>query len=98
MREAEEFAEKNTEVIRLGIQYMIVSDYAVLIIFLVKIYKGLRFLHSYVKKPKDDDLLLDPLAKEKFTCILLTNQRRKLNEYMRFTVIFLYFVLIEQFA
>lgn len=67
-------------------------------IFLFKVYKGIKFFMSTITRPKNDDLLLDPLADEKIMSTFLIRQREALEEYLTFTIIFQWFTLIEEIA
>ena len=48
--------------------------------------------------PQNDELLLDPLAEEKLQSMILIQQRQTLQKYLTATVIFQWFIIIEETA
>lgn len=83
----------------MGWQYLLVSDYLLFLVFIFKIYRGFKYVKSSVKSEhKTDDYMIDPLGEQKYVSLRLMEQREKLQAYLRVTVQFSWFVIIQEFA
>lgn len=73
-----------------------VSDYALLVVFIFKTIRGIQFFYiSLIHIEKiPDELIVHELGEDKYFTRIMTNQRRVLRNYLRSTVIFYWFVFM----